>query len=92
MKDSIQQIQPGAFAQSVAGGEDPGASVVPAASSPSPSSAAGATAPGDEAPPGTPGTGESPCRACGGSGRDDQGQPCAACAGTGKVTAGIGGG
>ena len=46
--------------------------------------------PGDEAPPGTPGTGENLCRACGGSGMLD-GQPCAACDGSGKIVEGIGG-
>ncbi|MGH6646627.1 hypothetical protein [Aquabacterium sp.] len=46
--------------------------------------------PGDEAPPGTPGTGEGICRVCGGSGRTDQG-PCQECGGTGKVIEGIGG-
>ena len=50
-----------------------------------------AMAPGDEAPPGTPGSGEAVCRDCGGSGRDRAG-PCAACQGTGKVNVGIGGG
>jgi len=48
--------------------------------------------PGDEAAPGTPGTGESVCRECGGSGRTRDGQGCPVCAGTGKVTVGIGGG
>jgi hypothetical protein len=62
------------LAQSVAGEEDPGASV----------------SPGDEAVPGTPGTGERPCPDCGGSGRQ-AGRDCPACQGTGKVTAGIGG-
>lgn len=47
-------------------------------------------APGDEAPPGTPGTGETLCRACGGSGRLGD-RDCENCLGTGKVTAGIGG-
>lgn len=46
--------------------------------------------PGDEAPPGTPGTGENLCRACGGSGKRD-GAPCATCDGTGKIVEGIGG-
>lgn len=46
--------------------------------------------PGDEAPPGTPGTGENLCRNCGGSGRVD-GQPCRECEGTGRVVTGIGG-
>lgn len=46
--------------------------------------------PGDEASPGTPGTGENLCRACGGTGMRD-GSRCDQCAGTGKVTEGIGG-
>jgi hypothetical protein len=49
-------------------------------------------APGDEAPAGTPGTGEKTCPACGGSGRDETGGDCPSCQGSGKVTAGIGGG
>lgn len=49
-------------------------------------------APGDEAPAGTPGTGEKVCPACGGSGRQDGGGTCPSCAGTGKVIAGLGGG
>lgn len=47
--------------------------------------------PGDEAPPGSPGTGENLCRECGGSGRDARGNPCPQCQGTGKVNVGIGG-
>ncbi|RZL01059.1 MAG: hypothetical protein EOP36_13215 [Rubrivivax sp.] len=46
--------------------------------------------PGDEATPGTPGTGEGICRACGGTGSNAQG-PCPECGGTGKVVEGIGG-
>jgi hypothetical protein len=48
-------------------------------------------APGDDASPGTPGTGENICPVCGGSGRVN-GRLCANCDGTGKVTEGIGGG
>lgn len=48
------------------------------------------TSPGDEAPPGTPGTGENLCPHCGGSGEHD-GVPCSVCDGTGKVIEGIGG-
>jgi hypothetical protein len=48
-------------------------------------------APGDEAPPGTPGTGEDVCPRCGGSGKLD-GADCPECEGTGIVIAGIGGG
>lgn len=46
--------------------------------------------PGDEAPPGTPGSGEALCHDCGGSGML-AGKPCPACMGTGIVTQGIGG-
>jgi len=46
--------------------------------------------PGDEAAPGTPGTGENRCPTCSGSGKKD-GQKCEQCNGTGKVIEGIGG-
>ena len=46
--------------------------------------------PGDDAPPGTPGTGEDVCPACHGTGRVEGG-PCPDCGGTGKVIAGVGG-
>jgi hypothetical protein len=46
--------------------------------------------PGDEAPAGTPGTGEAICPRCGGSGKSGGGR-CPECEGTGKVTVGIGG-
>ena len=49
------------------------------------------TSPGDEAAPGTPGTGENLCRDCGGSG-ELEGKPCPVCGGTGKVIEGISGG
>ena len=49
------------------------------------------TNPGDEAAPGTPGTGENVCPRCGGSGRID-GAVCPDCGGSGKVIEGIGGG
>jgi hypothetical protein len=55
---------------------------------PSPSTTA--MNPGDEAPAGTPGTGENICPECGGSGRIAAG-PCPSCGGTGIVTVGIGG-
>jgi len=66
--------------ESAAGEEDPGASLdLPQAQ------------PGDEAAPGTQGTGEGICRECGGTGRAEGGEPCPSCSGTGKVTVGIGG-
>lgn len=89
------------LAQSVAGEEDPGASIEVAvspgksdqpASQPAgqPSGAQAPMSPGDEAPAGTPGTGETVCPGCGGSGRGANGD-CPVCQGTGKVTVGIGG-
>lgn len=51
----------------------------------------GQTNPGDEAPPGTPGTGENVCPACKGSGRMNNAS-CPECNGTGVVIEGIGGG
>jgi DnaJ-class molecular chaperone len=47
-----------------------------------------AMAPGDEAPPGTPGTGEDVCPECGGSGRLERG-PCETCLGRGRVVKAI---
>lgn len=47
--------------------------------------------PGDDAPPGTPGTGENLCPRCGGAGKVEAG-PCPTCAGTGVVNSGVGGG
>lgn len=49
-----------------------------------------AEAPGDMAPPGTPGTGENICPDCSGSGKVD-GRECPTCAGSGTIIEGIGG-
>lgn len=46
--------------------------------------------PGDEAPAGTPGTGENLCPECSGTGRLAN-RECSACEGTGTVIQGIGG-
>ena len=63
------------------------------------SSGTGATAPGeanmnpgDEAPPGAPGTGENICPACSGKGTLASGEKDPNCNGTGKVITGIAGG
>lgn len=48
--------------------------------------------PGDEAVPGTTGTGENICEMCHGSGKTATGGQCPNCGGTGKVIEGIGGG
>ncbi len=84
--------------ESVAGEEDPGACNDLAAAAPAVPEAQEAPqapgvpdmAPGDEAPPGTPGTGEDVCPRCGGSGRSD-GAACPACEGSGRIVKGIGG-
>ena len=47
--------------------------------------------PGDEAPPGTPGTGEAMCPECQGTGRLESG-PCENCGDTGRIVEGVGGG
>lgn len=47
--------------------------------------------PGDDAPAGTPGTGEAICPDCEGTGKRE-GRACPTCGGTGKVIQGIGGG
>jgi hypothetical protein len=46
--------------------------------------------PGDDAAPGTPGTGEDVCPKCNGSGRQGEAE-CENCGGSGKVIRGIGG-
>lgn len=46
--------------------------------------------PGDEAPPGTTGTGDDVCPDCQGKGRID-GASCATCGGRGTITRAIGG-
>jgi len=48
--------------------------------------------PGDEAMPGTPGTGEDLCGDCGGNGVRPDGSECPTCEGTGRIIQGIGGG
>jgi hypothetical protein len=71
----------------------PGASDQPAGGhggDAAPAPAAAPMSPGDEAPPGTPGTGEDVCPRCGGSGRQGDGE-CPECQGSGRVTVGIGG-
>jgi hypothetical protein len=60
--------------------------------SPRPAPAPAPLRPGDEAPPGTPGTGEDICPECNGSGKSARGEACPNCAGTGRIVRGIGGG
>lgn len=50
----------------------------------------GEAAPGDEAAPGTPGTGVNICPDCEGTGRLES-APCPTCNGTGRIVEGIGG-
>ena len=76
--------QPVDLTTSVAGEEDPGASTEIGSAAERP------MAPGDEARPGTAGTGEKVCPDCGGSGKR-AGRDCRTCGGTGKVIAAVGG-
>ena len=55
-------------------------------------SAAADMNPGDEAAPGTPGTGEDVCPECNGEGQLQSGGQCPNCGGTGKVIKGVAGG
>lgn len=48
--------------------------------------------PGDDAAPGTPGTGEDICPVCKGTGKIENGRDCPNCGGTGRIIEGIGGG
>jgi hypothetical protein len=48
--------------------------------------------PGDEAAPGTVGSGDDVCPVCSGSGKNAGGGDCPNCRGTGIITEGIGGG
>jgi hypothetical protein len=85
---STSPVRPGApidLTTSVAGEEDPGASIDLAVHRTQPP-----MAPGDEAPAGTPSTGENVCPQCGGTGRIGA-SACPNCQGTGKVIVGIGG-
>lgn len=92
---STPSNMPNLDSQSVAGEEDPGASLsIPADSSLPPKRqlvpmAPGAIHPGDKAVMGTPGPAEGICRECGGSGRMAN-HPCPTCDATGKVTVGLG--
>lgn len=56
-----------------------------------PSAPSAQSNPGDEAAPGTVGTGENTCPQCGGTGKIE-GRTCRHCSGTGKIIEGIGGG
>jgi hypothetical protein len=71
--------------QSVAGEEDPGASLdltmTPASDA--------AVRPGDESPSGTPGTADTTCPRCHGTGHIE-GQPCSDCQATGQITVNLG--
>ncbi len=48
--------------------------------------------PGDQAAPGTPGSGEGICPVCSGSGTTPDGKDCPNCGGSGRAIEGIGGG
>jgi hypothetical protein len=86
-KDPARPREADDLLTSVAGEEDPGSAVEPPAA---PVGAQPPMAPGDQAPAGTPSTGENVCPQCGGTGRLGA-SACPNCQGTGKVIVGIGG-
>ncbi len=59
---------------------------------PHPTPSAADMNPGDDAPSGTPGTGEDVCPECSGKGKIQGGGECPNCRGTGKVIKGVAGG
>jgi hypothetical protein len=84
----------GADGGSGAGGGGSGAGGGQASHAPSPQQVGGGEGlnPGDEAAPGTVGSGDDVCPVCSGSGKNAGGGDCPNCRGTGIVTEGIGGG
>lgn len=84
VKDMQQaQMDPSA----AAGGRRPGG-----APNPVPVDGGQGLSPGDEAAPGTVGSGDDVCPVCSGSGKNASGGTCPNCRGTGIITEGIGGG
>lgn len=90
-KDQDRTGEKGPRASTDAADAMPGRSDQPARGGDAPSAAQKPMRPGDQAPEGTPGTGETVCPRCGGGGRLGA-SDCPECQGTGKVTVGIGGG
>ena len=82
------QIDPTAGARAQQGGGHP------TGGAPSPVRVNGGQdlSPGDEAAPGTVGSGDDVCPVCSGSGKNASGGACPNCRGTGIITEGIGGG
>lgn len=82
------QIDPTAGARAQQGGAHP------TGGAPSPVRVNGGQdlSPGDEAAPGTVGSGDDVCPVCSGSGKNASGGACPNCRGTGIITEGIGGG
>ena len=82
----MAQMDPAAAGGGQSGGQGGGA--------PSPVQVGGSPelSPGDEAAPGTVGSGDDVCPVCAGSGKNAGGSACPNCRGTGIITEGIGGG
>ena len=89
VKDLKQaQMDPSAMA----GGQQGGGRQTGGAPSPVKVDAGQGMSPGDEAAPGTVGSGDDVCPVCAGSGKNAGGAMCPNCRGTGIITEGIGGG
>jgi len=95
--EDVEDVKQGTMDPSAAGGTTGAgqqAGSHPTGGAPSPVRVDGGVglSPGDEAAPGTVGSGDDVCPVCAGSGKNASGGACPNCRGTGIVTEGIGGG
>ena len=88
----VKALEPARMDPSAAGGSQGGGHRHPGAPSPVPVNGGPGLSPGDEAAPGTVGSGDAVCPVCSGSGKNASGGSCPNCRGTGIITEGIGGG
>ena len=91
--EDVQGLEQGQMDPSAAaGGQQGGGHPSGGASSPVQVNGGQDLSPGDEAAPGTVGSGDDVCPVCSGSGKNASGGTCPNCRGTGIITEGIGGG
>jgi hypothetical protein len=93
VKDLKQgELDPSAAGSMAEAGQQGGSGITGGAPSPVRVDVGMGLSPGDEAAPGTVGSGDDVCPVCAGSGKNASGGPCPNCRGTGTITEGIGGG
>ena len=95
--EDVEDVKQGTMDPSAAGsttgaGQQGGSHLTGGAPSPVRVDGGVGLSPGDEAAPGTVGSGDDVCPVCAGSGKNASGGACPNCRGTGIVTEGIGGG